>query len=307
MTDCYAGLKVLSMKPSLLDTSTTSFQELLASRQRLAVPPFQRDYSWREEQWEDLWNDVVELGATTNENHYLGTIVLKNDGEMLEIIDGQQRLATLTIIAVAVVRRLRETAGDLLGDKADAERADLLAQLYIGGKDPTKLIALSNLTLNAVNNDFFQEYIVNGSICNTSNISGSNKLLLSCLQYFYKKITEYKDGRATGPDLSELLDTLVGRRLIFIRISVDNEMNAYTVFETLNARGLELTATDLLRNYLFSIVEPETRPALERKWLRIIDLCGSDRFPEFLRYYLLMRASKVRTQLLFKIVKSQTK
>jgi len=284
----------------------TSFQELLASGKRFVVPTFQRDYSWKEEQWEDLWADILDLRGKNNDVHYLGTIVIKNaDEATFEIIDGQQRLATLTIIAVAVVEKPRAMSDDLLGDASDRERSELLRRRYIGSKDPTKLIDLSSLSLNENNDAFFQESIVNGTSGLAS--SRSNKLLAQCLTYFSKKIDELDNSQATGEALADLLDNAIGKRLIFIRISVDDEMNAYTVFETLNARGLELTATDLLKNYLFSLAQAETRPALERKWRAIIDRVGSAQFPEFLRYYLLMKTSKVRTPRLFKIVKSSTK
>lgn len=196
-------------------------------------------------------------------------------------------------------------ADDLLGDASDRERSELLRRRYIGSKDPTKLIDLSSLSLNENNDAFFQESIVNGASGPAS--TRSNKLLSQCLSYFSKKVGELDNSQATGEALADLLDNAIGKRLIFIRISVDDEMNAYTVFETLNARGLELTATDLLKNYLFSLAQAETRPALERKWRSIIDRVGSAQFPEFLRYYLLMKTSKVRTPRLFKIVKSSTK
>jgi hypothetical protein len=294
------------LRQSLLSTSTTSFQELLAAGKRFVVPTFQRDYSWKEEQWEDLWADVLELRGKHTDVHYLGTIVIKNvDEETYEIIDGQQRLATLTIIAVAVVNKLQRMADDLLGDTGDRERSSLLRRRYIGSKDPTKLVDLSSLSLNENNDAFFQEGIVNGKTVVAN--SRTNKLLSQCLDYFNKKIDGLDNGQASGESLADLLDNVIGKRLIFIRISVDDEMNAYTVFETLNARGLELTATDLLKNYLFSLAEAETRPALERKWRSIIDRVGSAQFPEFLRYFLLMKTSKVRTPRLFKIVKASTR
>ena len=297
------------MKPSLLDTSTSSFQELLAAGKRFSVPAFQRDYSWKEEQWEDLWSDIIDQRNPETDNHYLGTIVIKNISDnAFEIIDGQQRIATLTIISIAIVSKLLEMGQDLMGDRADTERADLLRRRYIGDKDPTSLVRLSGLTLNENNNEFFQEYIINEkTLKSTSGIIKSNKLILDCLRYYRKKIDDLDNSQASGEALAELLDGIIGKKLIFIKITVSDEVNAYTVFETLNARGLELTSTDLLKNYLFSLVSEETRIALERKWKGVIGFVGNDQFPEFLRYFLLMRTSKVRTPRLFKIIKSQTK
>ena len=95
---------------------------------------------------------------------------------------------------------------------------------------------------------------------------------------------------------------------VFILITVDDELNAYTVFETLNARGLELTTTDLLKNYLFSRVRVTADlEALQRRWQQLIATVGQERFPRFLRYHLLCEQPKVRSQRLFKLVRDRTK
>ena len=91
-------------------------------------------------------------------------------------------------------------------------------------------------------------------------------------------------------------------------ITVDDELNAYTVFETLNARGLELTTTDLLKNYLFSLVRvPADLEALQRRWQALIETVEQARFPEFLRYHMLCELPQVRSQRLFKLVRERTK
>src|SRR5205823_4986731 len=98
-------------KNNLLNTRTTNFMELVGNGRIYRVPPYQRDYSWEEEQWEDLWNDILELRGRPDERHYMGALVVeaKSDREFL-IIDGQQRLATLSILALAVIGKLRAMA-----------------------------------------------------------------------------------------------------------------------------------------------------------------------------------------------------
>ena len=110
------------------------------------------------------------------------------------------------------------------------------------------------------------------------------------------------DGRAVAGLLSET----VARQLLFILITVDDELNAYTVFETLNARGLELTTTDLLTNYLFSRVRVAADlEALRRRWRSLMDTVEQERFPELLRYHVLCELPKVRSQRLFKLVRQR--
>ncbi|MEM9220554.1 MAG: DUF262 domain-containing protein, partial [Cyanobacteria bacterium P01_F01_bin.150] len=88
------------------------------------------------------------------------------------------------------------------------------------------------------------------------------------------------------------------------QINVQDKLNAYTVFETLNARGIELSSTDLLKNYLFSQFEgPDDLQEAQRQWRRIINTVQMEKFPEFLRYYLSLQKTRVRRERLFKIVR----
>jgi hypothetical protein len=113
---------------------------------------------------------------------------------------------------------------------------------------------------------------------------------------------------ASGLALARLLNETVARQLLFILITVEDELNAYTVFETLNARGLELSATDLLKNYLFSRVNaPSDLEALQRRWRALIATVHQERFPEFLRYHLLCELRQVRSPQLYKLVRERVK
>jgi hypothetical protein len=95
---------------------------------------------------------------------------------------------------------------------------------------------------------------------------------------------------------------------MFIRIVVDDELNAYIVFETLNARGIELSATDLLKNYLFSRLRTAAdRQALQRRWHALMATVQQERFPEFLRYHLQCELPRVRSQRLFKLVRERVR
>jgi uncharacterized protein with ParB-like and HNH nuclease domain len=84
------------MPKPFFDTKTLNISELLGNDKSYIVPRFQRSYSWDEENWEDLWLDIIDLLNNEERIHYLGTIVLKSeDNKKFEVIDGQQRLATL--------------------------------------------------------------------------------------------------------------------------------------------------------------------------------------------------------------------
>jgi uncharacterized protein with ParB-like and HNH nuclease domain len=107
---------------NLLATSTPNFKNLLGNGRSYRVPVFQRDYSWKEEHWEDLWLNLQELTAKRSSQHYMGLLVLmQNDHpEECTIIDGQQRIATLSILILGIIARLRELAD--LGVEPEADR-----------------------------------------------------------------------------------------------------------------------------------------------------------------------------------------
>ena len=96
-------------KAILLKTATPDFLEFIGNGKRYAVPPYQRDYSWDEENWDDLWNDIQAQAADASSRHYMGAIVVqaKSDREFL-VIDGQQRLATLSILALVLIKKLND-------------------------------------------------------------------------------------------------------------------------------------------------------------------------------------------------------
>lgn len=116
-----------------------------------------------------------------------------------------------------------------------------------------------------------------------------------------------EDAASDGRALAEILSETVARGLLFILITVDDDLNAYTVFETLNARGLELTTTDLLKNYLFSKVRASgDLDMLQRRWSQLIDIVEAPRFPDFLRYHLLCSRPRVRRRIMFKLVRDES-
>jgi hypothetical protein len=297
-------------KANLLNTGAVTFLELIGNGRLYTVPPYQRDYSWTEEQWEDLWTDIADLAAGPDETHYMGALVVEGRSDReFAIIDGQQRLATLSLLALAVIDRLNELVIQGVDPDDNRQRASALRARFIGEKDPASLIESSKLTLNDSDNAFYQDYLVQlREPLNPRNLSKSNKALWQCYTYFRRRIDAWSEEAVGGEQLARLISEVAGRQLLFIRIAVDNELNAYTVFETLNARGLELSATDLLKNYLFSRLPTlADRQALHRRWKGLMAKVFQERFPEFLRYHLQCELPRVRTHRLFKLVRERVR
>ena len=297
-------------KTNLLNTRTTNFLELVGNGKIYRVPPFQRDYSWEEEQWEDLWNDTLELRGRPDDRHYMGALVVegKSDREFL-IIDGQQRLATLSLLALAAIKQLKSMAEAGQDTQENTERTAGLRNRFIGEKDPASLVESSKLFLNQTDDAFYQDYLVQlREPLNPRGLPKSNRLLWECFRYFSDRLEQEATFARDGEALAGMLAETVGRQLMFILITVDDELNAYTVFETLNARGLELSSTDLLKNYLFSRLKVGADlESLERRWRALLATVQQERFPEFLRYHLLCDEPRIRSQRLFKLVRERVR
>ena len=178
-------------------------------------------------------------------------------------------------------------------------------------RDPRSLRYSSKLLLNENNNDFYQSNLINlRKPLNIRALSKSNQLLWQAFEYYSQKLDELLEVVQDEEKLAVFLTDTVAQRLLFIQINVEDELNAYTVFETLNARGIELrlSSTDFLKNYLFSLFEgPDDLYEAQRQWRRIINTVQMEKFPEFLRYYLSLKHSRVRRERLFKLVRQSVK
>lgn len=275
------------------------------------VPMFQRDYSWEDDQWDDLWNDIV-LTAATRENdvHYMGYLVLSStDSRVFSVIDGQQRLTTLTLLIRAVLKYLDELAENGIDPEANRQRSTQLRSSYIGYLDPVTLITQSKLSLNRANDAYFQTYIVPLQPLPKQNLKFSEKLLKNAFEWFYGRIIDQFSKAKSGKEIAQFIENVVDR-LFFTVIEVNDELDAFSVFETLNSRGVKLAPIDLLKNYLFSVVnkspssshELETR-RLEEQWHKIVDTIGDANLTDFLRVHWNSKNTRVRESGLFKAVR----
>lgn len=292
------------------NTTNSTFRQLLGNGLTYRVPPFQRDYSWTEEEWDDLWQDILGLFEEDGElAHYMGYLVLQSsNSKQFDIIDGQQRITTLSVMILAGLACLNDlVTADLDGDN-NRRRKEQLQNSYIGYVDPVSLIPRSKLELNRHNNRFYQTYLVPLERMPQRGLNSSEHQLRKAFNWFKDKLkTKVGAKQESGQSVAAFIDSIVDK-LFFTVITVTDELNAFKVFETLNARGVRLSATDLLKNYLFSLIgtaethETEIK-ALEERWERIVGLLGSESFPEFLRVFWNSKNRLVRKADLFKTIR----
>lgn len=289
------------------DTSTLTFRKILGNGLTYVIPKFQRDYSWEFEHWDDLWQDLEDLYVDNDNAHYMGYLVLQtSDQKEHKIIDGQQRITTMSLLIISVLKRLKELEESGIDPENNKIRREQLQNSYIGYLDPVSLVPKNKLKLNRHNDDFYRAYIVPMIRIPKRYTNASEKLMRACFEWYFKKVT---DRFKTGEELVRFIDKIVDK-LFFTVITVGDELNAYKVFETLNARGVQLSSSDLLKNYLFSTVDAdpygghnEEFTQLEVYWDQVINKLGSEKLPEFLRYYWNSFNKTVRKNDLFKTIK----
>ena len=138
------------------NTTNSTFRQLFGNGLSYRVPPFQRDYSWTEDEWDDLWQDILGLFEEAGESsHYMGYLVLQSsDNKHFDIIDGQQRMTTISVMILAALGHLQELVVAGLDADNNAKRKEQLQNSYIGYLDPVSLIPRSKLELNRHNNRF---------------------------------------------------------------------------------------------------------------------------------------------------------
>lgn len=301
------------MSATNFKTENNTYRKLIGNGLTYSIPRFQRDYSWTDEEWEDLWADILGTIQDGGEPaHYMGYLVLQSkDEKSFDVIDGQQRLTTLSLIALSVLKNLNRLVDEGKNPDQNKQRLEQIRNTYIGYLDPVTLVTRSKLTLNRYNDSYFQTYLVPLGHLPVRGFRASEHILRKAFEWFDKRVRDYakKCGGDEGVALASLVETM-SDRLFFTVISVADELNAYKVFETLNARGVRLSSTDLLKNYLFSVLHkqnehPNEMKALEDRWESMVSRLGSESFPDFLRSHWNSRKTFARQSDLFKTIRGK--
>lgn len=304
------------MSATNFKTENNTYRKLIGNGLTYRIPRFQRDYSWTDAEWEDLWEDILGTIRPDGEPaHYMGYLVLQSqDEKIFDVIDGQQRLTTLSLIVLAVLKNLKRLIDEGRNAEQNQTRLDQIRNTYIGYLDPVTLVTRSKLSLNRNNDQYYQNYLVPLGHLPVRGFKASEHALRKAFEWYEKKVRDHvrRQGGDEGVALAQLLESM-SDKLFFTVISVTDDLNAYKVFETLNARGVRLSSTDLLKNYLFSVLhrqageeshETEMRK-LEERWESLVSRLGAESFPDFLRTHWNSRNNFVRQSDMFKVIRSK--
>lgn len=294
-------------------SETRGIGQLLNERRYFEVPPHQRDYAWPLGAVEQFLDDIVEAMSDPESDYFLGLIVLVDTeapvSKRYEILDGQQRLATTTMVFSAIRQWLRDNAMD---NEASKIQNDFIGISEIGeDQDEPRII------LNVNNRDLFQEIVVNpitdksleNKLTKEGKHTSSRKLIdatILCRRY----VSTLADN--SGGDVKEKSKILF-RLAKFLRdrvqvncLDVAAPENAYTIFESLNDRGIDLSVLDLLKNHLLREAGSNT-PVILNNWTKMTAAIGDRQGDDFLKAFWTSRYGRIQRGRLFKELKKKYK
>lgn len=263
------------------------------------LPHFQREYAWDKENWvtllEDIYNICDPNAVQQKTEHFMGSLVVIGDGTRdgiipaFKLVDGQQRLTTLSIILKAF-HDLIETDHTLLATNIK----QLLVNQHAGGSSYFKIWP----TKKYDDRNSYTALLNGGSISDNSE----SKIPLA-YSYFHKELGHKLKKQEIDPNQLFLAIT---NRLYVVFIDLDNRERPYEIFESLNAKGRALTQPDLVRNYIaMRLPEAEQETIFDEYWSKIETMLREDRnvgrsrlgeLTGFLRHYLAMQTGALPSQ-----------
>lgn len=274
-----------------LQAGETTLNKLLNTSRQFIVPIFQRNYSWQKSQYEQLWFDILRASKfKEKQNHFIGSIVYIDMGtpagrpQQLLLIDGQQRLTTISILLCAI--------------KDYVQKFDLKTKFINLAKIKNQFLYNSDeidedrykLLLNVQDKETYIKLV--DDILFTVNKPATN--IIKCYEFFYAQIEEYVKQHG---QIDDIYTGIFKLSLVSISLDKDSD-NPQMIFESMNSTGKDLSQTDLLRNYLLMDLTPEKQTRLYKTyWKPMEELFGEDiykndvnKFDYFIRDFLTLKS-----------------
>ncbi len=245
---------------------------------QFVIPIYQRLYSWKKEQCEQLWDDIIKVGGNDKMNgHFIGSILYvlngnKHSNNPLLIIDGQQRLTTITLLFIA----LRDHLND------EVKRKEIESYLINSNKDGDKKF---RLILSESDKDTLLFLIDK----NKRKPSEPSLKIVENFELFEKWISENTD------KLETIFKGLKKLMIVWIALEKGKD-DPQLIFESMNSKGIELTQTDLIRNYIVMETEVGKQEDFYNQYWRVMEedfKQNETLFNKFVRHYLTIKTGKI--------------
>jgi hypothetical protein len=314
-----------------MQAQSTPFSKVIniaqGAREHFHVPKYQREYTWSRKEWEQLLLDIDE----NNEGYFMGSLICVKDGPdplpgdelIYEVVDGQQRLTTLSLLLMAIYANLRK-AVDTYSFEDEAAREDTHATLTglkatllkrkqdprpgeIGGFAIGKYTYFLRVQPSAQNHNLEDYRYV---LTESGLLEGQAKPKYHGLRSIYRAFAYFRDKiPTTVPELSAL--ALKIDQLMFVQIIVGSQSDAFTLFESLNNRGIPLSAIDIIKNKLLAEMERQHKVDIDEsfdRWQTIIsalpDVGEQERFLRHF-YNAFKHRDSIRVEKVPRAIKSQ--
>ncbi|GAA7561895.1 hypothetical protein HpBHB38_12100 [Helicobacter pylori] len=252
-------------------------------KNQLVIPIYQRLYSWEKEQCKELWDDIIKIGGNDKMNgHFIGCILYVLDGithsdNALLIIDGQQRLTTITLLLTALRDHLNDEDEFLEKFSCQKIESDYLINSDKDGDKKFRLI------LSESDKDTLL-YLIDKDRRKPSE--PSSKIMEN-----FKLFEEWVSN-------TDKLETIFKglEKLMIVEIALEKEDDPQLIFESMNSKGMELTQTDLIRNYIVMETETEKQEGFYNKYWRAMEeefKQNKKLFDRFVRHYLTIKTREI--------------
>jgi len=283
--------------------------EWIIKNHKFSIPDYQRDYSWQKKHVESLITDL-ESSRKNNMSHFIWSIVLagwKDDKEIF-VIDGQQRLITISLLVASFYKICNELP--LKNPDLEERKNELRSSFhyYLTSEEKAKKINIINISRNS--NELYSK-LINGVKYSNDNLREEEKLFIKNFKIIYdsfkKNLDKYKDEELKLDFIAEMLEVI--ENISIIPIYVNNEYDAYTIFEVLNDRGLDLNIWDLLKNLLFKKTSSENKEKIKKLWDEMIIVLEEWKITitQFIRHYWISKVKFVREKELYDELKDKIK
>ncbi len=267
----------------------------LMSNSNFVVPPYQREYAWEEDEVSEFWKDLSQ-GLGNEEPYFLGLVIVTDDGDSKQVVDGQQRILTLTLLAAALFHE-----ANLNGRGALAERiqATFLSSIDYETDDTNPRVTLSDATDNST----LQSILDSGQADSEVTCDESELYSHHIREAFQFLCTELHKDLSEDPfkRLGNWTDFLTNRLYFAVFVHPDSA-SAYRVFEIINTRGKELTTADLLKNYILSQTADSKKNETYKRWQSMAQQFGqggANSVVQFIRHVVTVQGGHILPKDLF--------
>ena len=277
--------------------------KFLEGPKQFRIPIFQRRYSWQEKNCQQLWEDVLAAGKDNErEQHFLGSIVYIRETQNMEnvskftVIDGQQRLTTISLLLLALKQAIEEETEDV---EIDITPEDILNDYLFNDGEEGEFRLKLHLTKGDIQTF---DYLLNYRDYLPANPSLSLEKNFRFFKRMIKDVVEGKIKDAYKNPIDVNLQTVHSglKKLMIVEIILEgNENSPQTVFESLNSTGVPLSQADLIRNYvILQAKSPTVQNRLYRDfWFEMEEYFGKEQYTEsfnsFMRDYLTLKTEKI--------------